>query len=130
MENLDTRGIIGYLEPALTTSEDRDLGEEWVKKLFGAEYYVEILRDKRNRYLAALAINMINDRMIGVFGTPPPEGPLPDIKNLEVVEATKAEWETDNTWSEFFFSMPEEVDQVIRSIIIFTENQKLMFFFL
>ncbi|XP_015125461.1 uncharacterized protein LOC107047221 [Diachasma alloeum] len=105
-------GIIGNLEPALTDAGERALASNWTKKLFGVEYHVEVLMDKRNRYLAALAINMINDQMSGVFETVPPEGPLQEIEELSIISPGQAEWERDTTWSEFYSAIPEDMDEI------------------
>ncbi|XP_011299792.1 uncharacterized protein [Fopius arisanus] len=105
-------GVISNVEPALTDSGVRALAVDWKKKLFEVGYHVERLRDKRNRYLAGLTINMINDKMTGIFDTVPPDGPLPEIDELSIITSGEADWEKDSTWSEFYSAIPEVTDEI------------------
>lgn len=105
-------GAIRDLVSALSNPVDRKRAVLWVNKLFGAEYHVEVLRDKRNRYLAALTESMINDELIGVFEEDPPSGTLKDLTKMKIVNAPSAEWEKDTTWSDYVSTLPDNYKQV------------------
>ncbi|XP_024939623.1 uncharacterized protein LOC107266557 isoform X2 [Cephus cinctus] len=106
------RAAIRNLAPALTSSKDRTRVLPWINKLFGAEYHVEVLRDKRNRYLAAITVNMINDELSGIFENDPPSGATRDLSTMTVVNAPCAEWEQDTTWSEYISALPENYEEM------------------
>ncbi|XP_046748839.1 uncharacterized protein LOC124412766 [Diprion similis] len=103
---------IRNLAPALTNMQDRSRVLLWVNKLFGAEYHVEVLRDKRNRYLAAITVNLINDELTGVFDDDPPVGATRDMATMSVINAPYAEWELDTTWSEYVAALPDDYDEI------------------
>ncbi|XP_043489335.1 uncharacterized protein LOC122515906 [Polistes fuscatus] len=103
---------IRNLAPAMSRVEDKSRIIPWVDKLFAAEYHVEILRDKRNRYLSSLTMNMLNDELSGVFVEDPPIGSLKDLSNETVIKAPLAEWELDTTWSEYVASLPDDYEEI------------------
>ena len=107
------RSAIRNLAPALTDPVVRGRAELWINKLFGAEYHVETLREKRNRYLAALTVNMINDELTGVFADDPPMGTLPDLMKMKVLNARISEWENDTTWPDYLSTLPDNFKKVI-----------------
>ncbi|KAI4491207.1 hypothetical protein M0802_010303 [Mischocyttarus mexicanus] len=104
---------IRNLALAMSRFEDKSKIILWVEKLFAPEYHVEILRDKRNRYLSSLTMNMLNDELNGVFAVDPPIGsPLKDLSNDSIIKAPPAEWELDTTWSEFVASLPDDYEEI------------------
>ncbi|XP_048511311.1 uncharacterized protein LOC105690766 [Athalia rosae] len=103
---------IRNLAPALTKMQDRSRVLPWVNKLFGAEYHVEVLRDKRNRYLAAITVNLINDELLGIFEEDPPTGPTRNMATMSVTNAPYSEWELDTTWKDYMDSLPDEYEEV------------------
>ncbi|KAK2587160.1 hypothetical protein KPH14_002913 [Odynerus spinipes] len=103
---------IRNLAPAMSNFDDKARILPWADKLFGAEYHVEVLRDKRNRYLASLTINMVNDELGGTFVDDPPSGPLKDLCSIPITKAPPAEWELDTTWSEYVASLPEDYEEI------------------
>lgn len=106
------RGAIRNLALAITDPAERARAVLWVNKLFGAEYHVEVLRDKRNRYLAALTVSMINDELIGIFAEDPPVCALKDLTKMQILPAPAAEWEKDTTWVDFVSTLPDNCKEV------------------
>ncbi|XP_043285784.1 uncharacterized protein [Venturia canescens] len=106
------RGAIRNLALAITDPSERARAVLWINKLFGAEYHVEVLRDKRNRYLAALTVSMINDELIGIFAEDPPVCALRDITKMQILPAPVAEWENDTTWADFVSTLPDNCKEV------------------
>ncbi|KAF7383408.1 hypothetical protein HZH66_012758 [Vespula vulgaris] len=106
---------IRNLAPAMSSVEDKGRIIPWANKLFAPEYHVEILRDKRNRYLSSLTMNMLNDELRGVFAEDPPSGSLKDLSCQPIIKAPPAEWELDTTWSEFVASLPDHYEEILCS---------------
>lgn len=116
MEFLYYGSVLKIVAPTLTNDSDKKLIAPWIKKLFRPEYQTSKLREKRNRYLIALTINLLNDEITGVFHNPPPEEALTDLKAIQPEPSTAAEWETDRMWQETLLGLPDDFEPMTCSV--------------
>lgn len=95
--------------PSISIDADRQLVTPWIRKLFSPEYQSSKLKEKRNRYLITLTINLLNDDVHGVFRRPPDDaGPLPDLQTLEEESVAAAEWELDTMWQNVLLGLADD----------------------
>lgn len=108
MEFLYYGSVLKVVAPTLSNDHDKKLAMPWIQKLFRPEYQTSKLREKRNRYLISLTINLLNDEITGVFEKGPPDDALVCLKSIQPDPSTAAEWETDRMWQETLLSMPDD----------------------
>lgn len=100
--------VLKILSPTIGNEKLRNTTRLWIKKLFRPEYHSSKLREKRNQYLATLCVSILADCGVHIFRMHPPEGPLPDIHDLEVIPVQSAEWELDTMWQDTLLGLPED----------------------
>ncbi|KAG5897939.1 hypothetical protein JTB14_014052 [Gonioctena quinquepunctata] len=100
--------VLRILGPTLTHEADRRVVIPWVRKLFRPEYHSTRLREKRNRYLAYLAISLLLDEAIGIFRTYPSDGALPNTYEIPKLQVEGAEWEYDKMWQDTLAGLPDD----------------------
>lgn len=86
--------------PNLSKEKDKEKVIPWIRKLYAAEYATEFFKIKRNRYLFAFILSILNDELYGVFKSIPPAGPLKSPESFTVPVMPITTWEVDNMWEE------------------------------
>lgn len=86
--------------PNLSKEKDKEKVIPWIRKLYAAEYATEFFKIKRNRYLFAMIISILNDEMYGEFKSIPPSGPLKSPESFSIPTMPLTTWEIDNMWEE------------------------------
>ncbi|RZC37152.1 uncharacterized protein BDFB_011118, partial [Asbolus verrucosus] len=112
MEFLYYGSVLKVVAPTLSNDADKQLVTPWIRKLFRPEYQTTKLKDKRNRYLSALTVNLLNDEISGVFQNRPPNDNLADLNSIQIEPSTAAEWELDKMWHETLLSLPDEFEMM------------------
>ncbi|KAJ8966870.1 hypothetical protein NQ314_003264 [Rhamnusium bicolor] len=78
--------VLRILGPTLTAENDRRLKKE----------------------TAYLSTSLLLDEAIGIFRQYPPDGAIPDLKELVARPVQAAEWETDPTWQDTLVGLPDD----------------------
>lgn len=112
MEFLYYGSVLKVVAPTLSSDPDKLLVTPWITKLFRPEYQTTKLREKRNRYLICLTINLLNDEVTGVFQKAPPEDALVDLRSICPEPSAAAEWEMDRMWQESLLSLPDDFEMM------------------
>lgn len=92
--------MIKKFAPSLSKEKDKEKVIPWIRKLYAPEYATEFFKIKRNRYLFAFTLTILNDEMYGVFKTIPPAGPLKTPESIAVPIMPLTTWEIDRMWEE------------------------------
>ncbi|EFA02313.1 uncharacterized protein LOC664256 [Tribolium castaneum] len=112
MEFLYYGSVLKVIAPTLSSDRDKEMALPWIRKLFRPEYQTSKLREKRNRYLISLTINLLNDEISGVFEKSPPDDALADLRSILPDPSTAAEWEADRMWQETLLSLSDDFEMM------------------
>ncbi|XP_063224755.1 uncharacterized protein LOC134532265 [Bacillus rossius redtenbacheri] len=73
----------------------------WVHKLYGPAFHCDMFKEKRNRYVLALVLTLLDDdEARGMFAKPPPAGALVEVGDWSPPDTPPPSWELDTSWQD------------------------------